>query len=193
MYILLLSLFTQKEIEIKVKPGEVVNIKVIGESPQAQLYVSPTGNDANPGTKELPIKSLSLIDNRTQNGDLVLLRSGVYKGSSISWNSSSPKNVTIAAYPNEQPILDGEFKRVYGVRVERNSLKIEGLTCRYFTAYGIGHVRPTGVFVKNCIAYGNGSAGIVMNYAINNPGVLVEDCITFLNGWRSGWASGIHL
>lgn len=75
------------------------------------FYVSPEGLDTNPGTLELPFKTVQKgINSITQPGDSVIVRGGVYSekiniGSSKSGNSTN--RVVIQAYAGETPILDG--------------------------------------------------------------------------------------
>ena len=92
-----------------------------GGSPAADgnIYVSPTGDDANPGTLAEPVKTLSkardLVQSRTatMTADItVLLRDGTYPVSNTLTlaNADSGKNgfyVKYVAYPGERPLITG--------------------------------------------------------------------------------------
>jgi hypothetical protein len=72
-------------------------------------YVSPTGNDNNPGTLNQPFKtfkhSLAVAINP---GDTVMALGGVYSEKVTFTNSGSAAgDISIEAYPSQSPILDG--------------------------------------------------------------------------------------
>jgi len=70
---------------------------------QKNWYVSPTGNNSNPGTIEAPLKSLNTAVSKAKSGDNIYLRDGVYRESiNISKNK-----INIFAYQNEKPVLKG--------------------------------------------------------------------------------------
>ncbi|MGQ9919038.1 MAG: right-handed parallel beta-helix repeat-containing protein, partial [Bryobacteraceae bacterium] len=72
-------------------------------------------------------------------------------------------------------------------------IEIRGLAARNFIHNGIS-CRETGpVIVRRCELYRNGSAGLALNYSAFTAQLLVEDNVTYENGWGYGWASGIHL
>jgi len=99
------------------------------------IWVSPTGNDANPGTKEKPLASIlmaqrqarelrRLNDPSVKNGIQIILNGGVYQldepvlfRPEDSGTAESP--TTIMAAPVEEPVISG------GVRV-KNWKKLNG-------------------------------------------------------------------
>jgi hypothetical protein len=74
----------------------------------AVYYVSPLGNDANPGTLAAPFRSIQHAANVTHPGDTVLIRSGTYYEDQIDITiSGTPlRPITFKAYPGEQPVID---------------------------------------------------------------------------------------
>ncbi len=89
---------------------------VLGED----FFVSPTGNDKNPGTKVLPFATVThaqqavrkIIKQGLQKNVRVYLRGGVYRIAEpivFSTTDSGEKNfsITYAAYENEIPIISG--------------------------------------------------------------------------------------
>jgi pectate disaccharide-lyase len=73
------------------------------------LYVSPTGNDANPGTIDRPFYSLQRAVDQAIPGDTIYMRGGTFTYSAtvdIKTPATSNAPITIVAYPGEQPVLD---------------------------------------------------------------------------------------
>ncbi|PQV51506.1 parallel beta helix pectate lyase-like protein [Jejuia pallidilutea] len=99
----------------------IYTIGILSVSAQKQItyYISPTGNDTNPGTIELPFETIEKAKNTIakHNGKnakniTVFLRGGLYPvKETIVFNNenSGNKNTTItySAYKNENPILSG--------------------------------------------------------------------------------------
>ena len=86
----------------------------------AEFYVSPTGSDANPGTKDKPFATLiqarntirEIIKQGLKKDITVFIRGGTYKlketvyfGPQDSGTAEHP--ITYTAYPNETPIVSG--------------------------------------------------------------------------------------
>jgi hypothetical protein len=84
-----------------------------------ELYVSPTGDDANPGTLALPFRTIAKARdvvrtlNQTMTADItVFLRGGTYAQTSTLRFSNGDSgsggfNVKYVAYPGERPLLSG--------------------------------------------------------------------------------------
>lgn len=72
-------------------------------------YVSPNGNDSNPGTLSSPWRTIQRAANTLVAGDTVLVRSGIYKEFVTIKTSGSKTNgyITFQAYPGEKPVIDG--------------------------------------------------------------------------------------
>jgi hypothetical protein len=78
-----------------------------------EYYVSPSGDDANPGTAALPFrtiqKAVGLSSTVFRPGDTVVVRGGIYLNTttiSISKSGSSAALYYLLAYPGERPLLD---------------------------------------------------------------------------------------
>ena len=72
----------------------------------AVYYVSPAGDDRDPGTLQKPMKTLSRALTRANSGDTVLLRGGIYREQVVRvWDRKNPKPVTVKAFPDETPII----------------------------------------------------------------------------------------
>ncbi|HEY8942717.1 MAG TPA: right-handed parallel beta-helix repeat-containing protein, partial [Polyangiaceae bacterium] len=108
----------------------------------ATYYVSPDGNDANPGTQEQPFATVARGQMAAAAGDTVYLRGGeyVYSGNSsavgVLFNKSGSQNQRINywAVPGEKPIFDfsrmNMEARLYGFRVTGSWLHFKGLELR---------------------------------------------------------------
>lgn len=71
-------------------------------------YVSPAGDDANPGTKEKPFRTLGHAAKQAQPGDGVLALSGTYPEGDLftRLQGLAEKPIVFAAAPDAKPILD---------------------------------------------------------------------------------------
>jgi hypothetical protein len=75
----------------------------------AHYYLSPHGDDANPGTLEQPWRTPHRAAANLQPGDTAYFRAGVYLlNKRIEPASGAPgQPITFAAYPGEQAVIDG--------------------------------------------------------------------------------------
>ena len=76
----------------------------------ASYYVSPTGNNTNPGTISQPFATLQKAHDVANPGDTIYMRGGTYMLSApttISRSGSSGNLIKISNYPDEVPIIDG--------------------------------------------------------------------------------------
>src|SRR5437868_3469626 len=71
--------------------------------PAGALFVAPTGNDASPGTQQLPLRTVARAVAVAPSGATIVLRAGVYR--ETFGNVVRP--VTIQPYPHEQAWLSG--------------------------------------------------------------------------------------
>ena len=73
------------------------------------FYLSPSGNDVNPGTFQLPFFSLNMAWNKLSAGDTVYLRGGTYRYNSTQFlagkNGAADNLIKIWSYPGEKPII----------------------------------------------------------------------------------------
>lgn len=73
--------------------------------PGGAIFMSPDGNDANPGTQGSPVKTLSrAVTLSPSSGGTVVLRGGLYRDGK---SGNLAKSITFQAYPGEKPWLDG--------------------------------------------------------------------------------------
>lgn len=98
------------------------------DAPLTTLVVAPDGDDANPGTVDLPMATLRAATSRlaaTAGGEAtqrtVILRGGVYEMTTPLQLTAAHSGITITAAAGEQPILSG------GRRVTQWRLVDQGL------------------------------------------------------------------
>lgn len=157
-------------------------------------FVSPQGDDQNPGTRAAPFRTLSRAAASVAPGDNVWIAGGVYEESVTVKGGREDAWVSFRNLPGEQPVLEGGAKLDNGFLIHQTGyVEIRGIAARNFRYNGIS-CRETGpVIVRACELYRNGSAGLALNYSALTAQLLVEDNVTYENGWGYGWASGIHL
>lgn len=106
------------------EPGEsalsVLKVLTNATSPNSHTYyISPTGDDSNPGTKDAPFKTLLRAQAAASAGDVVYIRGGVYNDFTIPEtdnpfenvyhyvNPISKSGITYEAYPGDaRPVFD---------------------------------------------------------------------------------------
>lgn len=130
-------------------------------------YVSPQGNDSNPGTFSLPWKSIKKAANSVIPGDRVIIRGGIYNEYVIiSRSGTQSQPIQLIAYPGETPVLDGQnsipntedgLLTIHGNWVEVSGLEVRNSHYIGIALYG-NHNTLTNVFVHH-----NWRNGIYLN------------------------------
>jgi hypothetical protein len=107
----------------------------------ATYYVSPSGNDANPGTLRKPFATIAQASSKLKPGDTCYLRKGVYRETLTPKMSGTEKApITFTSYKGERAILQADdvisrWKKekdgVYSAKLswsldERNQLFVDG-------------------------------------------------------------------
>lgn len=139
-------------------------------------YVSPTGDNANPGTLEQPWRTIAFATcggrfgcpestdnpNLLQSGDTLYLRAGTYNeaGIRVANAGTETQPIRITNYPNEEAIVDGGFTEPNGLDHEpvfeiddTHHLVFDGLTLRrgLRSNIRIGYDRTaTYITIKSC-------------------------------------------
>ncbi len=104
------------------------------------FYVSPSGNNTNPGSLEQPFATIRKAIQALQPGDTLLLRGGTYSEQIdlYNMNGSSSAWYTMKNYPGETPILQGNNKLGLGLIFNNSSYwKIDGLKMTGYTGAAI--------------------------------------------------------
>ncbi|MHB8971579.1 MAG: right-handed parallel beta-helix repeat-containing protein [Pirellulaceae bacterium] len=74
----------------------------------AEIYVSPSGQDSNPGTRAQPYATLQVAVDKLQAGDTLLVRGGTYRETVTFPRSDEPdKPITVRPYQDERVVISG--------------------------------------------------------------------------------------
>jgi len=178
-----------------------------GTASAATYYVSPSGNDANPGTLASPFKTISKGAAAALPGDMVQVRAGVYNQQvSIGSKGTAAGRVTIRNYAGETPVIDGTglasstdlvifYKAAY--------VDFQGFEVRNAPHIGICVYGAQGIRILNNTVYNSQRNGIYAGYSalnvnsditVTNNDVhdnVLENQFSQMSG--GGWASGISV
>ena len=136
----------------------------------AEVFMAPTGNDANPGTIDQPILSIGHAMTLVGPGDTVWLRGGTYANvpfTTITTSGTSGSMISILNYPGESPVLDftGNGVGNVGLRIEAGFLHMRGITLANAAKSGM-HVwlmASHNNLFENLVATGNKDTGIYIS------------------------------
>src|SRR3712207_6595536 len=88
----------------------IISVALLTAAEAGNFFVAPSGSDANPGTEELPWKTIQHAAHVLLPGDTAYVRAGVYR-ERVAINVSGSESagpVVLANYPGEVPILDAQ-------------------------------------------------------------------------------------
>lgn len=107
------------------------------------LYVATTGSDTNPGTFELPFRTIQRGINVATCGTTVHVRGGVYAQSlTVLTRICDGSPITVRAYLNEVPVLRGSGDYILRVSQGSEGWRFQGLTFDGTTSTPQGDGRP---------------------------------------------------
>ena len=162
-------------------------------------YVSPSGNDSNPGTYAHPWRTITKAADSVEPGSIVYIYSGTYHEKiAIYQNGTQVMPIRLSALPGQKPILDGEnhlpepgsgLISVYGDWVEISGIEVKNSNYVGIGLYGehdtvsnvfVHHSQRTGVYI-------NGDYGTVQDSHIWRNSLINEYGVS--PNWSSGVAS----
>ena len=122
----------------------LVELLALSQGVATEFYVSPTGNDSNPGTLAAPFGSIARGQQEASPGDTVWIRGGIFEytaGVGASANavlfdkSGTPGNrINYWAFPGETPVFDffnyQPVERIRGFSVVADYIHFKGLELR---------------------------------------------------------------
>ena len=151
----------------------------------AQIYVSPDGNDSNPGTFDKPYKTIAFAMNQAYADTTIYLRGGVYELTSTlkPGRSGEPgKYIKLWAYPGETPILDFSGQSYSsssrGFNLSRDYWYFKGLVIRNAGDNGI-NLSGNYNIIENCTFYHNKDTGLQISGGGGHN--YVHNCDSFEN------------
>ena len=113
-------------------------LEITGTS--SYLYVSPSGDDAHPGTRQEPFRTVQRALDQAQPGTTVYLREGVYhEWIAFPRSGAAGQPISLSGYPGETAILDGHgLEWRYGIDLDTDDhLRVENLTIRDYIREGV--------------------------------------------------------
>lgn len=148
-------------------------------------YVSPTGNDSNPGTIDAPFYNISAAVALAKAGDTIYVRGGKYNYNAtirLEQSGTAEKRIHLFAYPGEHPELDFSTQP-YGASYRAFLLKgnywyIKGLEIHHAGDNGI-KVEGSYNIIEQCSTHHCGDTGIQLGFghvfSDSFPGVAKND------------------
>ena len=124
----------------------------------SEYYVSTVGSDTNPGTKQLPWKTIQNAANSAPEGSLIKVNSGTYEERvSITRSGTEKKQIIFKAVPRRSVII-------YGFDINASYVRIEGFNIEP------GNGADIGIFIQ-----GGDFIDVFDNYIVNcKYGVLAR-------------------
>ena len=151
------------------------------------LYVSPSGNDGNPGTIAAPLATPQRALALATAGDSIVLRDGTYTLTRALQITQA--GLTVGSYPGENARIVGNTTDVvnltslivvYAARVTLDRLELEGGS--YYGVKIDDHYGPVqGVVLRGLHVHHTGRDGLKVQQA---DGVVIEDCRIGFTGMR---------
>ncbi|MEW6716873.1 MAG: right-handed parallel beta-helix repeat-containing protein [Chloroflexota bacterium] len=143
-------------------------VECLGEEarplPDSQLYVSPEGDDSNPGSEDLPLRTLGYALCNLVPGQTLTILPGVYRESVIMGafgDSRAPIVIRASPEVESRPVLDGESSRTMGIAlVESINIVIEGLEFRNYTDEGLYVLGGSDIVIRGNKFAANGRASM---------------------------------
>ena len=166
----------------------------------ATYYVSPSGNDSNAGTEAAPWKTLQKVAGYPLNaGDVVYLRAGVYPGYiTLSRSGAAGNPITLAAYPGEQPIVEGSGRTTNTanawnpderlIYISGSYVTVKGLELRNSAGFGIRVTGGNYAVIDSVHAHNNYFAGVYFLWS--SYGTVVNSVVHDSYDYGSGGTGG---
>jgi hypothetical protein len=148
---------------------------VTGTVTAATYYVSPSGDDSNPGTIDQPWQTIQHAADTVTAGNTVYIRRGTYNEHVRTMHDGNPTDgyIIFAAYPGETPIIDGTgvTEANNGVIVDQSYIKLIGLEICNWTENGIWAENAGYLEIADCVVhdvgYGIGVSDGTHDFALN--------------------------
>lgn len=154
-------------------------------APGAVYYVSPTGNDTNPGTINLPYATIPKAMSTAVAGDTIFVRGGTHVYSTtiaVPKSGNSTKIFFLLAYPGERPLLDFSSMAVAdanrGINLNRSYWHIEGLDIKGAGDNGI-IITGSNNIIENCGFFENRDTGLQISGGGSNNQII--NCDSYYN------------
>lgn len=131
------------------------------------LYVSPSGNDANPGTAAEPWRTLQHAAEQAAAGDTIIIQPGTYAGGiTHTTPGAAGRPITYRAASAGQTIIDGSGSARDAFFITAAPwVVVDGLRIQNADRAGLRVSLSAHVTIRNSILANNGTWGIFTDYA----------------------------
>jgi hypothetical protein len=150
-----------------------------------QIFVSATGDDNNPGTIGLPLKSIPAALTKSQPGDTIFIRGDVFSLNtkiSISKNGNAGKMYYLFAYQNERPLLDFSSMAINGsnrgITLSGSYWHIKGIDIKGAGDNGM-NVSGSNNIIEFCSFYENHDTGLQLGGGASDNQII--NCDSYFN------------
>lgn len=149
------------------------------------IYVSPNGDDDNPGTFEQPFKTIKKAASIVNAGDIVYVRSGSYVEKVDLYRSGTEAaRIRFSAYPGEIPVIDGQ-----GIMGENWGVLLD-LTGDYIEVSGFEVKNSAGMCVR--LAGKHNRASQIVAHHCDENGILITGDFGIVEDSEVWWAASSH-
>jgi hypothetical protein len=129
-----------------------------------EYYISPDGNDVNPGTAASPMATLDKAAKLLTPGDTLWVRDGRYATqppAALRCSGTEQAPVRIFAVAGARPVFDFAGKNGPGIHVKRSWCHLKGITVERagYNGFKISGEDATHITLENCTARTNGNTG----------------------------------
>jgi len=193
----------------------VATLTIAAAPTNGNWFVSPTGNDANPGTLAQPFATVGKAASVAQPGHIIYVRGGTYYPTAtirITNSGTAGNRISLLAYPGEKPYFNftnqpyGAANRGFLFTTNGNHWNVKGLEIGYAGDNGI-KVEGSHLRFEECVFHHCGDTGLQIGFGHTdpNPGGLlaafveVINCDSYLNfdkdsngGDADGFAAKMH-
>src|SRR5215212_3272210 len=172
--------------------GNIINTKAVGRA----YYVSPTGNDANPGTASAPFKTFAKANSVLTPGATLYIYSGIYNQPlRITESGTTAERITVQPLGGKA-VIDLQYQAAPGVEIQASYVTVNRLVVRNIRGVCVNlrgsNITVSGLVVNRCTSH-----GIYVNSSfqirILNSRVFRAVQSNYRRTLTSGWGSGIKI
>ncbi len=164
--------------------------------PQAQFYVSPSGDDNSEGTLEAPFQTWARAEQAAQAGDLIYFRGGYYRPQErihLTKSGGKGERIRYQAYPGEVPVFDLSLidSEIGGVEINADWLHISKMefanskhACIRVTVRKDAETSASHNILEQLNIHDCGNAGIVLWGNHRGDGGVHENLLLNIDSYR---------
>ena len=160
-------------------------------------FVSPSGNDAGPGSQTQPWRTIGKAASMVVAGDAIYIHGGVYiEKVDFSRSGTEIKPIRILAYQGETPIIDGnnQLPNSYTglLSISGDWVQVSGLEVRNSNYMGVALLGKHDM-ADNIYAHHSQKSGIYISgdYGIVENSRIWQNSLQNEGGKNTTWASGL--